>query len=208
MIAKLYGIVDEKDYTSCILNVQGVGYSLSIPVSTFEQLPELGSETKLYVLTQVREDAITLFGFATREEKQLFELLLTINGVGGKLALSVLSSMPVESFCSAVNNNDIKLLSRINGVGKKTAERMALELRDKISAFEFVTTATGTAPAAGKIPPEAVNAVNDASMALEKLGFKKDAVGKVMAALAVELSPNELSSENLLRHGLMRLNSL
>ncbi|WP_176013453.1 Holliday junction branch migration protein RuvA [Victivallis sp. Marseille-Q1083] len=205
MIAKLYGILDESNFTSCIVNVQGVGYLLSIPLSTFDRLPLPGEAVTLLVCTQVREDAITLFGFATPEEKALFELLITVSGIGGKLALSVLSSMPVGNFCSAIGSGDVKSLSRISGVGKRTAERLIVDLRDKVTTLGTVTAASG-ATAAGKLPPEAAAAVGDAGMALEQLGFKRDHVNQVLQELAESLPAEELTSENLLRRALLALN--
>ena len=132
MIGMLTGLVAEKNFSSCIIDVHGVGYEVAIPLSTFDRLPLEGSEAKLYIHTAVREDAITLFGFATPEEKKLFQQLIQVSGVGGKLALNVLSAMPAASFCAAVSAEDVKALSRINGVGKRTAERLIVELRDKL----------------------------------------------------------------------------
>ena len=132
MIGRLQGIVIESDYTSCLIDVHGVGYAVQIPLSTFEKLPRPGGETALWISTQVREDAITLFGFAEKDEKKLFENLLEVSGIGGKLALAILSGMPLGSLCNAIVNGDIKLLSKISGVGKRTAERLVVDLRDKL----------------------------------------------------------------------------
>ena len=104
MIARLTGIVAESGFSGCVLDVHGVGYEVAIPVSTFEKLPQPGGEARLFIHTQVREDAIQLFGFATVEEKNLFRQLLNVSGIGGKLALSVLSAMPVQNFCAAVQS--------------------------------------------------------------------------------------------------------
>ena len=204
MIAKLYGILDESNFTSCIVNVQGVGYLLSIPLSTFDRLPLPGEAVTLLVCTQVREDAITLFGFATPEEKALFELLITVSGIGGKLALSVLSSMPVGNFCSAIGSGDVKSLSRISGVGKRTAERLIVDLRDKVTTVSVTAASGATAPANWR--PYAAAAVGDAGMALEQLGFKRDHVNQVLQELAESLPAEELTSENLLRRALLALN--
>ena len=199
MIARLTGILAESSYSQCIIDVHGVGYEVAIPLSTFDKLPQPGNEVKLHIFTQVREDAISLFGFATGDEKALFKQLLNVSGIGGKLALSVLSAMPVSTFVSAVVNGDIKALSRISGIGKRTAERMVVELKDKLSAL-----GTGdAAPAAAKNSA----AVNDACLALEQLGFKRDAVNKVVNALLSELTDEEKTTENLLRKAIGRLNS-
>ncbi|MBO5307214.1 MAG: Holliday junction branch migration protein RuvA [Lentisphaeria bacterium] len=198
MIARLTGVLAESSYTQCIIDVHGVGYEVAIPLSTFDKLPQPGNEVKLYIHTQVREDAISLFGFATTDEKALFKKLIDVSGIGGKLALSVLSAMPVSTFVTAVVNGDVKALSRINGIGKRTAERMIVELKDKLSALGI----GDAAPAAVK----ASAAVNDACLALEQLGFKRDAIDKTIQALLTELPEEEHTVDNLLRKAIIRLN--
>jgi Holliday junction DNA helicase RuvA len=195
MIGWLAGKLLEKDFSSCLLNVNGVGYEVAIPLSTFDKLPLENGEVTLYIHTAVREDAITLFGFASKEEKQLFQQLINVSGVGGKLALNVLSAMPASAFCAAVASGDVKSLSRINGVGKRTAERLIVELRDKLS---------GVDPALA--PPTANSAGADAALALEQLGYRRDAVNKVVNALLTELPENERTTENLIRAALLKLN--
>ena len=194
MIARLTGIVAESGFSGCVLDVHGVGYEVAIPVSTFEKLPQPGGEARLFIHTQVREDAIQLFGFATVEEKNLFRQLLNVSGIGGKLALSVLSAMPVQNFCAAVQS-----LSRIPGIGKRTAERLVVELKDKVTS----TGAASVFASPGENAP--ATAVGDAALALEQLGFKRDAIDKVLKALASELPPAEQSTENLLRQAIIRL---
>ena len=122
MIARLHGKLVESAYTMCVIDAGGVGYEAAIPLSTFEKLPHVGEEVTLFIHTQVREDAIALFGFATAEEKALFRQLINVSGIGGKLALNILSAMPTATFCQAVTSGDIKLLSRISGIGRRTAE--------------------------------------------------------------------------------------
>ena len=199
MIARLTGIVAESGFSGCVLDVHGVGYEVAIPVSTFEKLPQPGGEARLFIHTQVREDAIQLFGFATVEEKNLFRQLLNVSGIGGKLALSVLSAMPVQNFCAAVQSSDVKSLSRIPGIGKRTAERLMVELKDKVTS----TGAASGLAAPGENAP--ATAIGDAALALEQLGFKRDAIDKVLKALASELPPAEQSTENLLRQAIIRL---
>ena len=199
MIARLTGIVAESGFSGCVLDVHGVGYEVAIPVSTFEKLPQPGGEARLFIHTQVREDAIQLFGFATVEEKNLFRQLLNVSGIGGKLALSVLSAMPVQNFCAAVQSSDVKSLSRIPGIGKRTAERLVVELKDKVTS----TGAASVCASPGENAP--ATAVGDAALALEQLGFKRDAIDKVLKALASELPPAEQSTENLLRQAIIRL---
>lgn len=195
MIGLLAGKLLEKDFSSCLLNVHGVGYEVAIPLSTFDKLPLENGDVTLYIHTAVREDAITLFGFATKEEKQLFQQLINVSGVGGKLALNVLSAMPASAFCAAVASGDAKSLSRINGVGKRTAERLIVELRDKLSGID---------PALA--PPAANSAGADAALALEQLGYRRDAVNKVVNTLLTELPETERTTENLIRAALLKLN--
>ncbi len=199
MIARLRGILLESEYTGCIVDVGGVGYEVAIPLSTFDRLPRAGEEVELHVLTQVREDAITLFGFATPEEKKLFRALVQVSGIGGKLALNILGGMSVANFCDAVVNRDVKALSRINGIGRRTAERMVLELADKLENFGFIPGAAGA-------PSGNLENINDAALALEQLGFKRDAVRKTLQTLTAELPEEQQSTENLLRAALARLN--
>lgn len=195
MIGLLTGKLLEKDFSSCLLDVSGVGYEVQIPLSTFDKLPLENEKITLFIHTQVREDAITLFGFAGKEEKKLFQQLINVSGVGGKLALNVLSAMSVANFCSAVASGDAKSLSRINGVGKRTAERLIVELKDKLD---------GVDPAVAK--PASGTAAADAAAALEQLGFRKDLVNKTVNALLAELPEAERSVENLIRAALLRLN--
>ena len=199
MIAHLRGTLLDSSYTECVVDVGGVGYEVAIPLSTFDKLPRVGEAVELHILTQVREDAITLFGFSTPEEKKLFAALIQVSGIGGKLALNILSGMSVANFCDAVVNRDVKALSRISGIGKRTAERMVLELHDKLEGFGF-------APGAGEMPAGNLDSINDAALALEQLGFKKDAIRKTLQALAAEMDEKDQTTENLLRAALAKLN--
>jgi len=132
MIAHLRGTLLEKHPHQAIVECQGVGYDVAIPVSTFTRLPDPGLEVRLRIHTSVREDAIQLFGFFTAEEKQLFEKLISVSGIGAKLALTALSGLPPADLANAIRGGEVTQLTRIPGVGKKTAERMILELRDKL----------------------------------------------------------------------------
>ncbi len=195
MIGLLSGKLIDKDFSGCLLDVNGVGYEVQIPLSTFDVLPLENEPVTLYIHTAVREDAITLYGFAGPEEKKLFQQLINVSGVGGKLALNVLSAMPAANFCAAVASGDVKSLSRISGVGKRTAERLIVELKGKLDGID---------PSAA--PPEANSDAADAAAALEQLGYRKDAVNKIINALVAELPQNECTTENLIRSALMRLN--
>ncbi|MBO5688643.1 MAG: Holliday junction branch migration protein RuvA [Lentisphaeria bacterium] len=198
MISRLRGELLESNYTSCVIDCGGVGYEAGIPLSTFEKLPHVGEQVELFIHTQVREDAITLFGFATEEERKLFRLVQNVSGIGGKLALNILSAMPVDTFRNAVVGGDLKMLSRISGVGKRTAERIVVELKDKLDSG-FSAPVSGTAAAQ-------TDAMRDAAAALEQLGFKRDAIDKALRKLVSELDPAECTTENLLRRGIQLLN--
>ena len=204
MIARLQGVLLESSYTNCIIDVHGVGYDVQIPLCTFDKLPRVGEETALWIFTQVREDAITLFGFAEKDEKKLFENLLDVSGIGGKLALAILSGMPLGSLCNAIINGDVKLLSKISGVGKRTAERLVVDLHDKIPKLGLSFAGSSNANAVAQDDPRS-EAVNDALMALAQLGFKSEQAKEKVNEIAAGLSPEECSSENLLRLAIQQL---
>ena len=203
MIARLTGKIADVNFTQCIIDVNGVGYLVFIPMSTFDKLPREGEDASLNICTQVREDAISLYGFATILEKQLFEVLIGTTGVGPKLALSILSSMPVESFCSAIVNADLNVIKRISGIGKKTAERLIVELKDKVSKISQPLAAPGVEA----VSDEKAAAMEDALAALEQLGFKRDSVNKVLLKIANTLPSEEATSENFIRKALQALNT-
>lgn len=203
MIAYLKGELLEADFNGCVIAAGGVGYLVQIPLSTFEKLPHPGETAELFIRTQVREDAIVLFGFASREERALFDLLVGVNMVGGKLALAVLGAMPVDAFCGAVGAGDVKMLSRIPGIGKRTAERLIVELRDKLGG---IAPSSGAVPVSGAGPEVSANFA-DALAALEQLGFKADAAGKVLRGIMEKTPPVECTTEKLLMLAIAELNS-
>lgn len=201
MIARLTGKLVQLGLTEIILDVHGVGYRLFIPMSTYDRIVQHnGKEVTLLIYTNVREDAIHLYGFSTEAEKKLFEMLISVSGIGAKIALNILSSMTVTNFCEAINNNDFKMVSRINGIGKKTAERLIIELRDKVTKIspEIVF--------GEKITEETTKDAEDAVMALEQLGFKRERAQKCVRDLLAKLPENEHSSENLIKQALQSLN--
>ena len=204
MIARLQGTLLESEYTRCIIDVHGVGYDVQIPLSTFDKLPRPGEEATLWISTQVREDAITLFGFAGKDEKKLFENLLDVSGIGGKLALAILSGMPLGSLCNAIVNGDIKLLSKISGVGKRTAERLVVELHDRIPKLGLSFAGSTAASVVTQDDPRS-DAISDALLALSQLGFKNDLAKEKVNEIAASLPPEECSSENLLRLAIQQL---
>ena len=204
MIAQLTGIVIEANFTSVILDVNGVGYDLAIPLSTFDKLPPQGQKVTLKTVMAVRQDDIQLFAFFTDAEKALFKMLTAeVSGVGPKLALSVLSSMSVSDFATAILSANIKLLSKISGVGKRTAERMIVELKDKVTKITSVNAAAVASVVSKDVPQEAQDAIS----ALETLGFKKDAASKVVLKLVEDAAPSVPSAEFLIRKALSALNS-
>ena len=148
MIARLRGRLLEKKPNQVLLDVQGVGYEVAIPVSTYYQLPDPPAETDLSIYTHVREDVLALYGFRTKDEKRVFEKLLSVSGIGPKLAITILSGLEAQELAPAIRHNDVAKLTRIPGVGRKTAERMVLELRDKLFEIgaERETTPAGLTP--------------------------------------------------------------
>lgn len=193
MIALLTGSIAYKSPDHIILDVNGVGYRVLIPFSTYYELPESGT-VSLHIHTSVREDAIQLYGFRTRLEKSFFQLLLTVSGVGPKLARDILSNIQPAPLSQALMQGDIQKLSSIPGIGKKTAERLILELREKVRKLEL-----GEAPQAEprQIPAEDVQ--EDVVSALLNLGYKEPQVRKVLGGLNAEPG---CSVEALLRQAL------
>ena len=201
MIAQLTGKIVSLNLTEIILDVNGVGYFVSIPMSTYDVLPKEGGTATLLTWLQVREDALQLFGFAKKEELEIFKLLLTVNGIGAKTALAILSSMNIPTFCNAIVNADIKVLKHISGIGPRSAERMVVELRDKIvKLFPELTFAN--------LPQDVPQSreMEDALLALEQLGFQRAKIQKTVADLVAKLPEQERSSENIIRKALRELN--
>ncbi|MBK7926283.1 MAG: Holliday junction branch migration protein RuvA [Bryobacterales bacterium] len=169
MIALLRGTLVEKHPNQAIVDASGVGYDVTISVSTFTALPDPGARVELRIHTHVREDAISLFGFLSAQEKQLFEKLITVSGIGPKLAITALSGLAAGSLIAAIRNGAVDQLVRIPGVGKKTAERIVLELRDKMDALGPASTPAGL-PLAPLDPTD-----NDVISALVNLGLQRPA---------------------------------
>jgi Holliday junction DNA helicase RuvA len=146
MISQLRGSLLEKHPNQVVVDVHGVGYEVTIPVSAYSSLPESGAEVRLHIHTHVREDVLALFGFISAADKALFEKLITVSGIGPKLAVTALSGMPAQELAGAIRSSAIEQLVRIPGVGKKTAERMILELRDKLDTIGLAARADAHAP--------------------------------------------------------------
>lgn len=173
MIAHLRGKLLAKHPNQAIVETSGVGYDVTISVPTFSDLPAIGADVALYIHTHVREDVIALYGFLRAAEKVLFEKLITVSGIGPKLAITILSGMPADEMVGAIRGNDVVRLTRIPGIGKKTAERMVLELRDKLP--QAVPTTVTTAP-----PMSAME--EDVLSALMNLGYQRAAAEKALEA--------------------------
>jgi Holliday junction DNA helicase RuvA len=174
MIAHLRGALLTKHPNQVVVETAGVGYEVNISVPTFSELPKAGSEVALHIHTHVREDLIALYGFLRPAEKQLFEKLITVSGIGPKLAITILSGMAANEMADAIRGNDLARLTKIPGIGKKTAERMVLELRDKLPEAAGISAAA--APAMSSMEEDVLSA-------LLNLGYQKPAAEKVLASV-------------------------
>jgi Holliday junction DNA helicase RuvA len=197
MITFLHGSITEKHPTRLVLDVGGVGYEVALPLSSYDRLPAKGERCRILTYDHVREDTHQLFGFVTEEERQMFVMLMTINGIGPKLALSVLSGLSVREIRRAIVDGDVKRLSSISGIGKKTAERITLELRDKITEGEALEAVAG----AEESPEEAL-ALRDAIMALIALGYKQSEARKMVLDAAHGLDPAQTGVEDIVKRAL------
>jgi Holliday junction DNA helicase RuvA len=174
MIAHLRGKLIVRHPNQVIVEAAGVGYDVTISVPTFSEMPPLGSEVALHVHTHVREDQIALYGFLRPEEKQLFEKLITVSGIGPKLAITILSGMPADDMTGAIRGNDVTKLTKIPGIGRKTAERMVLELRDKLPP---------TGAGAVNILPSPSAVQEDVISALINLGYQRAIAEKALSSV-------------------------
>jgi len=200
MIASLSGTLSSKTPQEAVISVQGVGYQVFIALSTYFTLPDINSAVQIYVSTHIRNDTIQLFGFSTTEEKQAFSLLTTITGVGPKLALSALSTLSVPALCVAIESGDVETLGSIPGVGKKSASRMVLELKDKTNRIVF---SEGQQPSTA--PNEPINFLQEeASSALINLGYRAPEVKKAIN-LAMTKLDDTYELEDLIRTTLKEL---
>ena len=202
MIAYLSGKILEKDANLLIVETNGVGYEVTIPLSTFYELGEVGDAVELRVYTHVREDMLALFGFKTVREKELFLHLISVSGIGPKSAITALSGMSADEIITAIRQNNLARLNSIPGVGKKTAERLVIELRDKIA--KLAGLASEEMKAQGIAPQASGDAVyDDAVSALVNLGYQRSAAEKALKQAMQE--GTELSVQKLLRRSLQLL---
>ncbi len=203
MIGRLTGRLLVKQPPELVVDVGGVGYELEAPMSTFYELPEVGAQVTLFTHLIVREDAHQLFGFAREPERRLFRALLKVSGVGAKMALAVLSGMGADEFARCIANDDVTALTRLPGVGKKTAQRLIVEMRDRLDAEGLHDVLPGAAPAAsvgaGEAEAEAgADPVADATSALIALGYK----GPEASRMIRQVDTSGLTTEEIIRRAL------
>lgn len=189
MIAYVRGVLVEKEPTRVVIEAAGVGYELLIPLSTYDKLPREGGEAKLLAYHSVREDDETLFGFATVDERELFARLTSVSGVGPKIAIAILSGASIGELAMAIASGDARRISAVKGVGKKTAEKICVELRDKVGAFAV----RGRAGEAASSPVAA-----DAVAALRALGFSEETSSKMVAEVFAK-NPDADGVEEVIR---------
>lgn len=193
MITSVKGTLTEISPTDITIDVDGIGYEILIPLSSFDRLPQVGSECKILTYLHVREDILQLYGFMTYQERDLFRLLITISGIGPKTALTILSGMSIENLRNAIASGDTDLLSEIPGIGKKTAQRMVVELKERIGGVSIKLPKP--------IPKEEELIINDAVRALLNLGYRQlpaqAAIEKALAETKGEIKLEELLKKTL-----------
>lgn len=194
MISYIKGTLVEKAPARVVIESHGIGYEILAPLSSYDALGEVGSEVLVYTHFHVREDSHTLFGFATTKERKLFQMLISVSGIGPRSALTILSGVSVDDFCEAVVREEVSFLTAISGVGKKTAQRLIVELKSRI-ADEEVTIGVG----AGRLSPK--DSMAEAIQALTALGFKRPTARKAVEKCISE-SERELDLEELIRGAL------
>ncbi len=202
MIASIRGIMEEKSPPYVLIDVAGVGYEVQLPMNCFYQLPELGESVRLLTHFIVREDAQLLYGFHDHASRSLFRELIKVNGIGPKVALAILSGLSCEQFVSAVNHEDLSSLVKVPGIGKKTAERLLVEMKDRLKNWNIElpqTPISDSLSAHGDLPLQpSIDPKEEAIAALESLGYKANQADK----LVKQVWTNGMSSEELIREAL------
>lgn len=193
MITFIDGLLETKQPDRVVMNIGGIGYEVLIPLSSFERLPSEGVKTRLLIYHHITEVSQVLFGFSTAEERRMFTLLLGVSGIGPKIALNALSGLSIREWKTALIERDIKRLSSISGIGKKTAERLIVELRDKFSEGEALETRSGANETSRD------HRLHDAVLALISLGYKQDEARKMVNSIQLE---ETTSVEHLIRMAL------
>ncbi|MBN2365829.1 MAG: Holliday junction branch migration protein RuvA [Calditrichaeota bacterium] len=199
MIESIRGILKHKMPTSCVVNLHGLGLGINISLNTFQHLAEENEEVELLTYLHVREDILQLYGFSQEEERELFKKLITVSGIGPRLAMIVLSGLSVEEFHRAIAADDIDLLTKIPGVGKKTAQRVILELKEKI-----VTPVSLTIPSAPSLTTSERDRMNEALLALVTLGYKQNEA-KNLIQKVVQKYGRDISLEELIKYALQEV---
>jgi Holliday junction DNA helicase RuvA len=203
MISRLKGLLIEKNPPKVLIDVQGVGYEVDVPMTSIYQLPEAGLEVILYTHLTIREDAHQLFGFITLDDRTLFRLLISVNGIGPKTALGILSAMDGRALAQAIQNEDLTRLTHVPGIGKKTAERLFIELRDKLAKWVPEGPLTATEGATVVVSSSKNRAIHEAVQALISLGYKQqDATHRIEK---LQKSEPTLSSEEMIKKALQVL---
>ncbi|MEX0963333.1 MAG: Holliday junction branch migration protein RuvA [Pseudohongiellaceae bacterium] len=197
MIGRIRGVLVDKKPPEIQIDVAGICYEVQVPMSTLYQLPDVGKELTLHTHFVVREDAQLLYGFYDEKDKEMFRALIKINGVGPKMALGILSSMEADDFVRAVRSNDINAMVKMPGVGKKTAERLLIEMRDRLTDWQGAAE-TGSSPGRHS---SSSSMVNDAETALISLGYKPQQAAHAIAQV-LKASPEIADSEQLIRQAL------
>jgi Holliday junction DNA helicase RuvA len=204
MIAHLSGTLLAKQATSVIIDVGGVGYEVTIPLSTFYDLEDLGSPVQLRIYTYVREDALQLYGFKTLRERELFLKLISVSGIGPKLGITMLSGMNADEMIASIRANNLARLTSIPGVGKKTAERLVMELRDKITSLSSPATDGQVLTETGQVAEQTADAIReDALSALLNFGYQRAAAEKAVTSAVQE--GGDTTVEGILRRSLRHL---
>lgn len=204
MIAHLSGTLLSKQATSVILDVGGVGYEINIPVSTFYDLEDTGATVQLRIYTHVREDALQLYGFKTARERELFTRLISVSGIGPKLGITLLSGMSADEIIASIRTNNLARLTLIPGVGRKTAERLVVELRDKLASLSPAEVEEGLGATGLGAPSSPADSMrSDVLSALLNLGYQRGAAEKAVTGAIDE--GGEMSVEVILRRSLRKL---
>ncbi len=199
MIGRIHGILLEKQAPELLVDVQGVGYEVQVSMTTYFGLPAAGESVTLHTHFVVREDAQLLFGFATLEERTLFRTLIRVSGVGPKMALAILSGMSVADFIRCVRDSEVKTLVKLPGVGRKTAERLVVEMKDRLADWQ---QPGGETAVAGGLEPDPAP-LEEAESALVALGYKPQEAARMIAAVSRDAGESPgLSSEELIRAAL------
>ncbi|HZY10590.1 MAG TPA: Holliday junction branch migration protein RuvA [Bacteroidota bacterium] len=195
MISYLHGKLVHKSPTELVIDVNGIGYHVNIPLSTFEKIEQLNGQVKIFTYMHVREDIMQLYGFATEAERELFRLLISVSGIGPKMAQGILSGMSINELKEAILTSNIGSLTTISGVGKKTAERLVLELRDKFTSAEsFEPTSVSTS--------KLLKARAEAVVALMSLGYTRTDAERVLRTVTKDSSEQDMNAEELIKRAL------